>query len=133
MIHALGETLYRRLSILPDDWRKIGPPLCEGLDADFLLIDAGPFVRDDPRYTVVGLGSSDYRLHFYADLSEILAPHNEGGLGPKASLIVPLPHQRRRQAAHIGMLRLEGRPFTDENIVQLKAAARRLLSLLSAR
>jgi hypothetical protein len=130
MIPDAGETIYRRLPILPDEWRKIGPRLCEGIDADYLLIDTGPSTGE-PRYMIVGLGSPDYSLHFCDRLTQAHRPRSDGGLDVKSLLMIPLPHARDRQFAHIGMLRMEEKPFSPGDIVHLRTTGERLLSLLA--
>lgn len=132
MTTIMSATTRGRLPILPEDWRRMGPALSEGLDADFLLFDLGP----DPqrgRYTIVGLRSASHMLHFIETLAILHAPAVEGGLGIGASLFVPLNGDRMRHCGHVAALRRDDRPFTPADATHLRGVARRVLSLLNDR
>lgn len=146
MIPNAVATRHARLPILPEEWRRYAPELCEGIEADYLLIDLGPS-QDHPRYTIMGLGSDlgrglgtgrgigagGHSLHLADTLSEIHAPRADGGLGVDSSLFVPLYRQERQQRGHIAALYSQERHFDDMDVEYLQAVAARFVTFLSGR
>jgi hypothetical protein len=132
MIQDAAQAGHLRLPMLPDDWRRHAPDLCEGAEADYLLIDLGPS-SGHPRYTVMGLASGAHTLHLPRNLSEVNAPLAEGGLGVQSSLFVPLFRRDRHHRGHIATLYRNVRRFGDADVERLQEIARRFVTFLSAR
>lgn len=130
MIMKAVEERYLRLPILSEDWRRRAPELCDGLDADFVLVDLGP-VDDKPRYIIMGLRSGSHSLHFFESLTMIHAPRAEGGLGVEASLFVPLYRGTKQHRGHVAALYCAQRRFADGDVERLQATADRFVTLLS--
>lgn len=132
MIPIMGEAKYARWPLLPEDWRKYAPHLCEGVGADYLLIDLGP-VEDHPRYTVIALGAGAYIVHFLETIEQVLATREQGGLGVVSSLFVPLHKEHQRHHGHIAALYRESRTFGPADVAELQGTAARFLAFLSGR
>jgi GAF domain-containing protein len=118
--------------MLPDDWRRHAPDLCDGVEADYLLVDLGPSC-DHPRYTILGLSPGAFTLHLVERLSEVNAPASEGGLGVQSSLFVPLYRRDRRHHGHVAALYRGPRTFDSGDVERLQNVARRFLTFLTAR
>lgn len=131
MIVNAVEAQYARLPILPEDWRRIAPELCRGVDPDYLLLDLGPVVGR-PRYVVMELRSDSPQFHLFDGLADVHAPLAGGGLGIAASLFVPLARAHDHHQGHVAALYREERRFDDADVERLQQVAQRLLSLLSA-
>lgn len=132
MMSDIVEAAPGRLPILPGDWRKHAPQLCDGMDADYLLIDLGP-AHNQPRYTVVGLHDGSYILHYCEALSDMEAAPDVGGLGVKSSIFVPLHREQHRHQGHVAALYRGERAFGEADIAAIQAVAARVFSFLTDR
>ncbi|MET0363169.1 MAG: GAF domain-containing protein [Sphingobium sp.] len=132
MMSDIVEAAPGRLPILPGDWRKHAPQLCEGVDADYLLLDLGP-ATSQPRYTIIGLRDGAYVLHFCEALSEVEAAPEAGGLGVQSSLFVPLHREENRHLGHVAALYRDRRTFDQAEVAAMQVVARRIFSFLTDR
>ncbi|MET0361975.1 MAG: GAF domain-containing protein [Sphingobium sp.] len=123
------ETSHGCLPVLPEAWQKLGAALGEGVDADYLLIDAGT-ASGDVRYMIVELRPRSYKLHFSQSLAEVHLGNFDHSLDIRSSLIIPLNVSREGHMGHIGLLFREERAFSDTDRQQLQLVADRLLNFL---
>jgi GAF domain-containing protein len=117
------------LPVLPEAWQKLGAALGDGVDADYLLIDAGT-ASGDVRYTIVELRPQSYKLHFPQSLADIHLGDFDHSLDIRSSLIIPLSVSREGHMGHVGLLFREERAFSANERQQLQLVANRLLNFL---
>lgn len=119
------EGAYRRLPLLPNEWRRLTDALYDGdyscPDADYLLIDLG-IMEGRPRHTIVGLNNGVCSLRFCETIAELLS----GNLGIESSLVVPM------EGGQIGLFYCTARSFDRGDIDRLQHLGSRMLDLLDA-